>query len=132
MKTLFTITALVLLLSSCKKDDNFPDYLLGTWSDVQYKINNGGAAYKCDVKFSKLSDDKLKMEVLSGYYNGDDYVINVDGNGSGLHVYTQSVNNSGTIYIVSGTGTAHGSGAFNIDITRSKGSQSDKISYSGY
>lgn len=123
---------MLLSFTACKKDEKqFPDYLIGNWTDVSYRVNSGGATYKCDVKFSKLSEDRLKMEVLTGYFNGDDYVINVDGNGSGLHVYTQLVYNSGVAYTVSGAGQAHGSGAFNIDITRSKGSQSDKINYSG-
>jgi hypothetical protein len=125
MKKLILVM-IVFLFVSCKKDERkFPDFLIGTWPEVRY--NYGVANYKCDVKFSKLADDQLKMEILNDDFAGDKYILNVDGDGETLHAYSQSFDNDGNV-TVSGSGYAKG-GGFTLAISRTKANVTIIITY---
>jgi hypothetical protein len=120
----------ILTAVACQKDErNFPDYLIGSWQSVN-SIRNGYHS-TCDVKFSKLTDDKLKMEVLTGYYTGDKYTINVDGNGVNLHVYTQSIYVNSDQIMVTGSGYAK-NGGFRLDLNRTEDNQTEQVHFYEY
>lgn len=126
MKKLLLVLAVLVTIAACKKDEKeFPDYLIGTWSDVMY--NRGPLTENCEVKFTKQGDDKLKMEVLTNWYSGDVYTINVDGDGEKLYVYTQTFDNGGTI-TVSGSGYARNEG-FRVDVNRTENGTTTLINY---
>lgn len=106
---------MVLSAMACKKDDNFPNYLVGTWPDVFF-ADDVIPAGSCQVRFTKVADDKLKMEVLTEKYEGDVYILNIDKNSSGMPIYTQTFENNGSV-TVSGKGHATNNG-FSIDMIR--------------
>jgi len=125
MKKLIVYTAILLLVSCSKEERKFPSYLIGTWPEVRY--NHGVANYLCDVKFSKIADDQLKMEILNDDFAGDVYILNVDGDGETIHIYSQSFDNGGNV-TVSGTGYAKG-GGFTVVISRVKANVTLTITY---
>lgn len=120
---------MLLSFTACKKDEKqFPDYLIGNWTDVNY--TRDGFGHTCDVKFSKLTSDKLKMEVLTDWFTGDYYLINVDGNGINLDVYTQIFQSGGQI-TVSGSGYAKNEG-FRLDLKRTENGTTELVNYMSY
>jgi hypothetical protein len=126
MKKLLLMLAVLVTIAACKKDEKeFPDYLIGTWSDVSY--NRGTQTEQCEVKFTKQGDDKLKMEVLTNFYAGDVYTINVDSDGEKLSVYTQTFDSGGTI-TVSGSGYAK-NGGFRVDVNRTEDGSTTLVNF---
>lgn len=113
MKKLLLVLMLLSLMA-CKKDDNFPDYLIGTWSDVLFA--DDVITSECQLNFSKVSDDQIKMKVLTEKYAGDEFILNIERGHDGMPIYKQTFSNNGLV-VVEGEGHRNEPG-FTITISR--------------
>lgn len=107
MKTLLTITVMVLLLWSCKKDEqkSIPSNIYGTYNATIHK-EPGNANYINTLIVKAHSSSEVKMIFHHNGLDMDSLIVEVDDNSLTIHSQSyQNTGNSGGMKTYSGSGT---------------------------